>query len=919
MYGQIRMLNQIERKVASFARREGLEKHFILCRSLHARDRSGTPTVEAEFCYRDRRFALAFTPRKNGRYAVDFVERRELNAPFPPLLTEQESTRLVTFQPIDRALKKVKAHLPKYLAIIDEALGDDLALPEGFPEPRPDLPSKKVGICTLPLNRNFGGNLQAVAMIKALQLLGHEAVLVRRMLPTRKMRQNPDQAALSDDTPLMSPSIDVERVAFNRNFLERHINRFTRPFYTSEQISKHISRYNFDALVVGSDQTWRPKYAKSLLDDFFFRSLPNEPPRPRRIAYAPSFGVENWEYTAPQTKRATQALQLFDAVSVREDNGVALCRDNLGAEAKHVLDPTMLLSPAYYEKMISCLKPLAKKQITVYVLDADDDKTRLIQTVEQSLGLQACATDGQPYRAGDPLTGLREAPVETWLRAIHDAEFVIADSFHGIVFSILFNRPFLAYVNQERGSARFASLLKMFGLEDRMIFDATTADPDMLLQPIDWDAVNARLVELRRESVEFLQAAIYGPDWFTVEKKSANLTPASKAFPILETPALSGVAPALQTFCTGCGACASEPGSGLEMAWSKDGFLIPIATADTDTERTLRVCPFNPAPAPEVQDEDALAELFLPDADQYAPQAGKYLNCYIGYSNAYRATSSSGGIATYVFDKLLKLGKVDYLFTVTGDEKNGFEYHLTDGSGDITRISQTRYFPVTLAQLYETIEQIPGRVAVSGVACFIKSIRLKQHYHPELREKIPFLVGIVCGGLKSSMYTDFLAQSAGIKAGYSQPNYRVKDPESSATDYSFQAWDNNGRPKQVRMATLGDMWGSGLFKSRACDFCTDVLTELADISLGDAWLPRYRRDGMGNSIIVTRSKLADEIIRTGIENKELTVQSADVEKMVRSQGGGSTTSIKAFSSAVTSRARVPMNHCLRSARVFSKP
>ena len=88
------------------------------------------------------------------------------------------------------------------------------------------------------------------------------------------------------------------------------------------------------------------------------------------------------------------------------------------------------------------------------------------------------------------------------------------------------------------------------------------------------------------------------------------------------------------------------------------------------------------------------------------------------------------------------------------------------------------------------------------------------------------------------------------------------------------------------MRPLGDMWGSGLFKNKACDYCTDVLTELGDISLGDAWLPEYNKDGMGNSVIVTRSALADQIIQQGIASGNLEIEEVPIEAVIRSQSGG---------------------------------
>ena len=303
-------------------------------------------------------------------------------------------------------------------------------------------------------------------------------------------------------------------------------------------------------------------------------------------------------------------------------------------------------------------------------------------------------------------------------------------------------------------------------------------------------------------------------------------------------------------------------------------------------EQAVRVCPFNPAPEPEVRDEDALARNFHAGAANSHPRGGYFENSYIGYSNEFRPTSSSGGVATYVFDQLLRRNELDYLFIVRGDAEHGYRYQVFRDEKDIKAISKTRYFPVTLEELFSTIEQTDGRVGVSGVACFIKAIRLKQHYNPELRDKIAFLIGIICGGLKSRYYTDFLAGSAGIDGGYSQAQYRVKNPEGEANDYFFSADDSGSSTRRVRMRRLGDMWGSGLFKNKACDFCTDVLTELADISLGDAWIPEYNRDGMGNSVVVTRNPLADQIIREGIASGDLTMKEAPMDLIVRSQSGG---------------------------------
>jgi coenzyme F420-reducing hydrogenase beta subunit len=319
------------------------------------------------------------------------------------------------------------------------------------------------------------------------------------------------------------------------------------------------------------------------------------------------------------------------------------------------------------------------------------------------------------------------------------------------------------------------------------------------------------------------------------------------------------------------------------MIWNEYGFQVPELD-DSFNETAIKVCPFNPAPEEEVRDEDKLANIFLNEARNTDERIGKFENTYVGYSNANREKSSSGGVATYIFEQLLQQKVVDHLFIVK--EVNGsYAYQWFNEVGQILEISKTRYIPVTLESLFKEIDNKQGKVAVSGVACFIKAIRLKQYYKPEYKEKIPFLVGIICGGLKSSFFSDYLAQKSGIKGEYSKQEYRIKDPNSRALDYSFGAFDKDKEFHQMKMKTVGDMWGTGLFKANACDFCDDVTTELAEISLGDAWLQPYSKDGLGTSVIVTRCNLADKLIKSGIAKHELTVEELNLATFKASQAG----------------------------------
>ena len=343
--------------------------------------------------------------------------------------------------------------------------------------------------------------------------------------------------------------------------------------------------------------------------------------------------------------------------------------------------------------------------------------------------------------------------------------------------------------------------------------------------------------------------------------------------------------------CIGCGLCVYKcPSQAIEMRWNEEGFLIPELTGECNLKgQCLSVCPFNPYPDEKVKTENEIAELFLTNTKNHHPKIGRYERIYAGYANEFRLTSSSGGIATYFLSELLQKGVVNHIFAVRESTTPGtfYEYAILHDKKELISASKTKYYPVTLATVMPKIHKLEGKVAVVGIACFIKAIRLAQHTEPELKEKIPFLVGIICGGIKSRFFTEYLANKAGVEIeNIEKPQFRIKDFNSTASDYSFGCVDGKTKTeKTIKMRSVGDMWGTGLFKANACDFCDDVTTELADISLGDAWLEPFSKDGKGTNVIVTRSQLAENIIREGMKNNKLSVEPLPLERFLSSQQG----------------------------------
>ncbi len=342
-----------------------------------------------------------------------------------------------------------------------------------------------------------------------------------------------------------------------------------------------------------------------------------------------------------------------------------------------------------------------------------------------------------------------------------------------------------------------------------------------------------------------------------------------------------------QNMCVGCGACTSACNSNaIEMNWNSEGFLIPKEINICNGEGAcIKVCPFNPTPSDICKDEDVIAKKYLTNQN-FNDRFGYYKNIYAGYSHKYRKDSSSGGIATYTLVTLLEKKIVDYVICVTNVSRDNehFSYEIFNSVSKIEDSAKTKYYPVTYGKLLEKIESMEGKFAITGIPCFIKAIRLSQINNEILNDKITFTIGIICGGLKSRFYTEYMvSKSGGTPLDYQNVEYRIKDIKGKARDYSFQCDSKNRRLAKLSRWDVIDMWGTGLFKAKACDFCDDTSAELADLSLGDAWMEPYLRDGKGHNVVISRSELADSILSEGAQFAKVKIDEIEVNDFLKSQ------------------------------------
>lgn len=368
----------------------------------------------------------------------------------------------------------------------------------------------KICILTQPLGTNYGGLLQTYALQTVLKRLGHDVWTEDRRpnnIPLYRSLFNKFKTLIGPMFGIYYPTKDQQQLISTNtsHFISEYIHT-TEPIYS--KIKTEFIKYSFDAYIVGSDQVWRPRYSPYLLNYFldFTKNI-----NVKRIAYAASFGTDQWEFTDNQTKTCAELAKKFDAISVREASGVDLCRKFLGVNAVQVLDPTLLLDKDDYLKFCKADSDGVCQEIFYYFLDETNLKLDILNKYSEKLRMSVFTVMPKRRLTHKDSKYLKEhinefvfPGVDKWLGAFHRSKFIVTDSFHGCAFSIIFNKEFVVVKNDMRGNARLESLLRLFNLEERLI---TEYSPDTL-NPINWAKVNEKRQELRVKSLSFLNYSL---------------------------------------------------------------------------------------------------------------------------------------------------------------------------------------------------------------------------------------------------------------------------------------------------------------------------------------------------------------------------------------------------------------------------
>lgn len=378
----------------------------------------------------------------------------------------------------------------------------------------------RIGVITLWWSDdNYGQQLQCWALQQQLKEMGHtpfliryrptyQAKLVKKVIKRLPLYSNLRSFFISKEEKNYEKLMaDLKKKNDNRHFehfRKENIQVSEREYHSLSELRQNPPEA--DCYITGSDQVWayllNTEENTAFYLNFGKRSI-------KRISYAPSFSYD--EYPKDLKLQLAKQLKNFDAISVREINGVKICKE-VGFEARQVLDPTLLLDCKSYHEIEEEIRT-ESPYIYIYSINIEEPgqiQWEQLKTFAKQMQYDVYVTPASGYFPGLELfdgVQYKYATIPQWLSYIKNAELVVTTSFHGVVFSIINHKNFVYFPLDGaygRGNNRVLSLLEYLGLE-KCIWQKNCRFSDYMNISIDWTKVDALLYERKKRSAEFLQ------------------------------------------------------------------------------------------------------------------------------------------------------------------------------------------------------------------------------------------------------------------------------------------------------------------------------------------------------------------------------------------------------------------------------
>lgn len=380
----------------------------------------------------------------------------------------------------------------------------------------------KIGLALCYDTKNFGSQLQVLATVKKIESLGYETEIIRyKKKPTprfivqssprllnKSFIKNKIHSRMKEKElrahPYIYRNVKIRNIRFEM-FIETYLTNLSIPYNGWENLVKEANK-NYDVFLCGSDQLWLPS---NLGSHFYTLEFVEDKPK---IAYATSFGVSHIPWY--QKNRTARYLNRFQSLSTREIAGAKIIKDLTGKEVEVVCDPTLLFNDLQWQEIIRDKEVIDEPYIFAYFLGNNEEHRKIANHFKEETGLTLVSSPFlDNYVDIDKDFGnlqLYDLDAGDFVNLIRHAEYILTDSFHGSVFSIIHHKKFMTFNRFREGSnsrnSRIDSLCQLLGLEGRR-YDGQITD---IYDDIDYKDVDQRLEKLRNESIAYLEKSLNG-------------------------------------------------------------------------------------------------------------------------------------------------------------------------------------------------------------------------------------------------------------------------------------------------------------------------------------------------------------------------------------------------------------------------
>ena len=632
-----------------------------------------------------------------------------------------------------------------------------------------------VGIVNFYFTQNYGACLTAYALQEIIKSFGLKPAFVNEFNIKNKYK-----------------------TSFSKKFANRFLKLMPK-FNSLKEAGKRAKNF-----ISGSDQVLRPKYlSKKNYADIFLLKFTNK--NVKKIALSASFGIDNLEQEKKYKKtinKIKKELKGFDFVSSRELSGVEICKNNFEIYAEQVLDPVFLADKNIFIKLAKNSSYIdCKDKIVSYILD----KNKILDDCLNGLQLKNKKKIINLANSG--------VSVETWLKCFIEAKYIITDSYHGVCFAILFNKPFLALSNNKRGKTRFETLKQLIDKE-LPIFEEASELIKNDFQNLNWEKINNKIAELKKEALNTLE--------YELKTKRKNF---------------------ITDNCSGCSACYNVcPNNAITMKENFEGFLYPVVDSALCTNCNLckKTCPNN----------------ICNNKNKKTP------TCYaVMANNEVRYTSSSGGASYVMMDNFIKNG--GYIVGAVYDEEWKIVHKISDNEKDLDSFKGSKYYQSNTLNVYQEIKKLLNedkKVLFVGTPCQVAGLNcyLKKDY------KNLIVVDIVCHGVPSyKVFKKFLDTIVDKNEKILSINFRSKKQGwSSELLFSLKTNSNEYYIESSKNSFMRAFLKNFSLR-KSCFSCKfQKIPRQGDITIGDFWkIQKFEKkldDKKGTSLLLINNKKGEE-------------------------------------------------------------